>query len=185
MNVLWFIVVLQINPGFAVLIIASAVVIATRYLLSRRTRRKLRRLYEEALQEKEAFLEAFNDTRFDDFSAFDFRLGYFSHVSPFPRMIESRWRYTIYLTDSEAEDDTTLTHEISECTIGRIIERLLSLEKPLYLQRKEEDKFWVHGKKRKYLVEHVLATLGEVDNITSETLRQRLDKEDVEAWLGH
>lgn len=176
--------VLPINPGFAVLILISAVVIATRYLLLRRTRRRLLERYSEALQEQEAFLKAFDVTPFDDFSAFEFRFGRFSHVSPFPKMIEDKWMYSIYLSRSEGEDIATITHEISECTVGRVIERLLSLEKPLYLQRKEYGRFWVHGKKQRYLVEHVMTTLGEAEELPPEKLRERLNKEDARAWLN-
>lgn len=176
--------VLQINLGFVALILIFAVVIVARYLLVRKTRRKLWKSYYKALQEQETFLKAFNVTPFDDFSAFDFKLGRFSHVSPFPKLIEDGWRYGIYLSRSEAEDIATITHEISECTLGRLIEGLLNLEKPIYLQRKEDDKFWVHGKKQRYLVEHIVATLGEVDDLTPKKLRERLNKEDAKAWLN-
>ncbi len=170
------------NLGFAALILIFAVLIMARYLLFRKTRRKLWKRHYEALQEQETFLKTFKATSFVDFSSFDFRLGRFSHVSPFPKLIEGVWRYGIHLSHSEAEDISTITHEISECTLGRVIEGLLNLGKPLYLQRKEDDKFWVQGKKQKYLVEHVMTTLGEVDDLTHEKLRQRLNKEDVEAW---
>jgi hypothetical protein len=43
---------------------------------------------------------------------------------------------------------------------------MLKLEKPLYLQRKENNKFWVHGRKQRYLLEHIMVTLGEVDDLT-------------------
>lgn len=174
---------LQINFGFVALILIFAVIIMVRYLSVRKTRRKFWKHYYEALEEQEAFLEAFNVTSFDDFSAFDFRLGSFSHISPFPDLIEDGWRYGIYLSHSEAEDIVTINHEISECTVGRVIEKLLNLEKPLYLQRKEANKFWVNGKKQKYLVEHVMATLGEADDLTHEKLRERLNKEDAKSWL--
>jgi len=173
---------LQVNLGFALLILISAVIIIMRYLLMRKTRERLWRHYYEALQERKAFLKSFNAV--DDFSAFDFELGRFSHVSLFPRLVKGEWRYRIYLDSSDVEDVGTITHEISECTIGRVIERLLNLEKPLYLQRKEDDKFWVHGKKQRYLVEHVMATLGEADDLTPNRLQQRLNKEDAEAWLN-
>jgi len=175
---------LEINLGFVVLALIFAVVIVVRYLLVRKTRRRLWKLYYEDLEEQEAFLEAFNVSSFNDFSAFDFNLGSFSHVSPFPKLIEGDWRYRIYLSGSEVEDIVTVTHEISECTLGRTIERLLNLESPLYLLRRETDKFWVHGKKQKYLIEHVMATLGEVDDLTHWKLKQRLNKEDVKAWLN-
>lgn len=172
------------NLGFAALILIFAVVIIARYLLVRKTRRKFWKLYHKSLQEQEAFLEAFNVSPFRDFSAFDFKLGRFSHVSPFPSKVGDEWRYRIYLGSSEADEVVTITHEISECTLGRVIEKLLNLEKPLYLQRKKDDRFWVHGKRQRYLVEHVMATLGEVDDLTPKKLRQRLNKEDARAWLN-
>lgn len=175
--------VLEINFGFATLILIFAVVIMVRYSLARKNQRELWKLYGEALKEHEAFLKAFSVSPFDDFSAFDFRLGRFSHVRPFPNLVEGEWRYGICLSSLEAEDIVTITHEISECTLGRIIERLANLEKPLYLQRKENDRFWVSGKKQRYLVEHVLATFGEVDNLTYKRLMERLNNEDAKAWL--
>jgi hypothetical protein len=140
--------------------------------------------YDQTWREQETFLKTFSVTPFDDFSAFDFKLGQFSCVSIFPKLVENEWRYSIFLSSAEAEDIVTIAHELSECTVGRVIERLLNLEKPLYLQRKENDKFWLHGKKQKYLVEHVIATFGEVDSLTHEKLRERLNKEDVKAWLN-
>lgn len=174
----------QTNLGFVAFFLIFAIVILARYLLVRKTRRQLWKDYYEAVQEQQAFVKTFNVTSFDDFSAFDFRPGRFSHVSPFPSRIENKWRYRIHLSCSEAEDVVTIIHEVCECTLGRVIEKLLELEKPLYLQRKEDDKFWVHGKKRKYLVEHVMATLGEGDALTQKKLMQRLDREDVKAWLA-
>jgi hypothetical protein len=175
---------LQINLGYVVLFLIFAFLIILRYLLVRKTRRKLWSRYYEILQEQETFLKTFGVTPFEDFSAFDFRLGGYSHVSPFPNLVQGEWRYRIHLTSSEAEDIVTITHEISECTLGRVIEKLLSLEKPLYLKRKEDDKFWVHGKKQKYLIEHVITTLGEADDLTQTKLWQRLNKEDAKAWLN-
>jgi len=175
---------LQISSGFVVLILIFAVVIVMRYLLLRKTRKRLWKRYYDDLQEQEVFLKTFDVAYFDDFSSFDFRRGGFSHVSPFPKRIEGEWRYIIYLSRSEVEGIVTITHEISECTIGRVIEKLLKLKKPLYLQRKENGKFWVRGKRQKYLVEHVMATLGEVDDLTHKELRQRLSKEDLETWLN-
>lgn len=172
------------NLGFAALILVFAVVVIASYSLDRKTRRKFQKRYYEALQEQETFLEAFNVSPFRDFSAFDFKLGRFSHVSPFPSKVGAEWRYGIFLSSSDVDDVGTVTHEISECTLGRVIERLLNLEKPLYLQRKEDDKFWVHGRKQKYLVEHVMTTLGEVDDLTREKLKQRLNREDANAWLN-
>ena len=101
----------QINLGFVVLALIFVVVIVVRYLLVRKTRRRLWKLYYEDLEEQEAFLEAFNVSSFNDFSAFDFNLGSFSHVSPFPKLIEGDWRYRIYLSSSEVEDIVTVTHD--------------------------------------------------------------------------
>jgi hypothetical protein len=150
----------------------------------RKARRRFWKRYRAILKEREDFLKTFGSVYFDDFSSFDFKLGGFSHVSPFPKFVGGGWRYVIYLSPSEVEDIVTITHEISECTIGRVIEKLLNLRSPLYLQRKESDKFWVQGKKQKYLVEHVMATLGEIDDLTNKQLRQRLSKEDARTWLN-
>ncbi len=176
--------VLQINFGFVMLVLIFFVVIGARYLLMRKAQRRMWSRLSEELRERENFLEIFSVTSFDDFDAFDFIIGGFSHVSPFPAMVEGEWRYRIYLSRSEVGDIITIVHEIVECTVGRVIERLLNLEKPLYLQRKEDDKFWVQGKKRKYLVEHVMATLGEAEDLTQRKLRERLEKEDAEDWLN-
>jgi len=170
--------------GFAALILIFALVFLVRYLLFRKARTKYQKFHIETLKEQEDFLKSFNVSPFNDFSAFDFDYGSFSHVSPFPSRISGEWRYRIFLNSPEADDVVTVAHEISECTLGRVIEKLLNLDKPLYLYRKEDDKLWVHGKKQKYVIEHVLATLGEVDDLTHEKLRQRLDKEDAEAWLN-
>jgi len=174
----------MINPGVIVLVLILSVLFATRYLVLRKTGRRLWHRYREALREREVFLKSFNPSSFEDFSAFDFGLGHFSHVSPFPKQVGDEWRFRIYLSGSEAEDLQTIVHEISECTIGRLIEKLLNLKKPLYLQRKEDDKFWLHGKRQRYLVEHVVTTLGEAEELNREKLFQRLEKEDAETWLN-
>jgi hypothetical protein len=174
----------QIGSGFVALILIFAIVVGMRYLLMRKTRKKFWKRYHAILKERENFLKTFGDVYLDDFSSFDFELGSFSHVSPFPKFVGGGWRYVIYLSPSEAEDIITIIHEISECTIGRVIEKLLSLKKPLYLQRKEDDKFWVQGKKQKYLVEHIMATLGEIRDLTPKQLRQRLSREDARIWLN-
>lgn len=166
------------------LILIFALAILIRYLLLIRPRRESSELHFETLKEREAFFESFIVSPFTDFSEFDFERGSFSHVSPFPARASGEWRYRIYLSSLEVDDVVTINHEISECALGRLIEKLLTLEKPLYLYRKEDDKFWVHGHKQKYLVEHVLATLGEVDDLTHEKLSQRLDKDDIKAWLN-
>lgn len=174
---------LQINLGFAALILIFVVVITVRYILVRKTQKKMWTNYYELLQEQEVFLNNFIATPFDDFGAFDFVLGRFSHVSPFPRLVEGTWRYTIYLTTSEAEDIITIAHEISECSLGRIIERLLDLKRPLFLLRKQGEKFSVRGKKQQYLVEHFVATLGEVEDLTPDKLRERLNKDEIESLI--
>lgn len=181
-----FTMALAENLGFLALILIVTVVIAVHYLLTRKTQGKLWKVYSEALREQETFLKAFSSSPFEDFSLFDFRVGRFSfsYVSPFPKQVEGEWRYGICLGHSEAEDVSTITHEISECTIGRVIERLLNLETPLYLQRKEANRFWIHRKKQKYHVEHIMVTLGELDELTFEKLSERLNKEDIEAWLN-
>jgi hypothetical protein len=174
----------KMNLGFTVLILIFLLVLVVEYLLNRKTRRKLWKLRSEAMEERKALLDSFDVSPFDDFSEFDFEHGSFSHVSPFPSKIHGEWRYKIFLSSQEAEDIVTVAHEISECTLGRVIEKLLHLKKPLYLYRKEDNKFWVHGKKQNYLVEHVLVTLGEVDDLTQEKLKQRLSDEDLKAWLN-
>jgi hypothetical protein len=59
---------------------------------------------------------------------------------------------------------------------------VLNLNKPLYCQRSEDNKFWVKGKKQYYLIEHIMATLGEINDLTPEKLRERLSKEEIESW---
>jgi hypothetical protein len=88
----------------------------------------------------------------------------------------------VYLAKADFEDIDTIVHEITECTVGRMIERLLQLKKPLYLLRKQENKFWIDGKQQKYLVEHILTTLGELDSISAEKLGERVAAEDIEKW---
>jgi len=172
-----------IDLAFIVLIFVAASI--ARYVWIRRIRKKTSELYVKALQEQETFLKTFILAPFSDFSLFNFYLGRFnfSYVSPFPESVEGRWRYKIVLTRSESEDIATINHEILECTVGRLIENLLNLEKPLYLQRKEHDKFWINGKKQKYLLEHLVATLGEIDDLTTKELEKRIDKEDLKTWL--
>jgi hypothetical protein len=71
---------------------------------------------------------------------------------------------------------------LTECTVGRLIERILNLKKPLYIERKESDKFWVHGKKGKYLLEHVVTTLSEIGKVENEKLRDRFSEEDFKEF---
>jgi len=173
-----------VNVGLAVLLLISFAVALVQYFFLRKQRRETRIRQQQIRQEQEIFMKTFNDPPFDDFSAFDFWSGRLSFVAPFPRLVENEWRYIISLSASDVEDFVTIAHELSECTIGRVIERLLELEKPLYLLRKEDDKFWIHGKQQKYLVEHVMATLGEVDSLIHERLRERLGKEELKEWLN-
>ena len=133
-------------------------------------------------REQELFLATFDPSKFADFDAFTFRAGSFSHISPYPTQKDGEWRYTIYLAELEAEDLATVIHEITECTLGRVIERLLDLKKPLYLQRKREEKFWVSGQQQKYILEHLLATISEFDDIPKEKQEERMAPEDIKTW---
>jgi len=133
-------------------------------------------------QEREFFLASFDPSTFTEFDTFTFRLGSFSHVGPFPTKNGGEWVYTIFLTEQDIEDIDTISHEITECTLGRLIERLLSLKSPLYLIRKQDDKFWLSGQRQKYILEHIVATLGELDSTTQKILEERVAKEDIQAW---
>lgn len=132
--------------------------------------------------EQELFLTTFDPSKFVDFDTFNFQIGSFSHVSPFPTISDGEWRYTIYLANPEIEETDTIMHEITECTIGRVIEKLLELKKPLYLQRKLEEKFWVTGQQQKYILEHLLATFSEFDDIPREKQQERIAPKDIEKW---
>lgn len=88
----------------------------------------------------------------------------------------------MYFVRSEAEDIDTIVHEITECTVGRLIEKLLQLKKPLYMIRKQEDKFWLSGQQQKYLPEHLVTTFSELGNITREKLQERMALQDIEKW---
>lgn len=133
-------------------------------------------------QERKSFLTNFNPSGFTDFDTFTFGLASFSHVEPFPAKKDGEWIFTVFLAKQDEEDVDTIVHEIAECTIGRLIERLLMLKKPLYLIRKQDDKFWLNGRQQKYLPEHILATLSELDNIPKEKLEERIAPEDIEMW---
>jgi len=161
-----------------VLFVVVVVFFLLRLRLFVRYSREKRRVQDEV----DSFLTNFSTSQLTDFGAFEFQLGSFSHVSPFPSKTSGEWRYTIYLAKPEAEDDGTVVHEIVECTVGRAIERLLELKKPLYLQRKHEDKFWVSGQQQKYLLEHVLATIAEFDDIPKEKQEERIAPEDIRKW---
>jgi hypothetical protein len=133
-------------------------------------------------KEQEFFLATFDPSKFTDFDVLDFQAGSFSHIDPFPSKLDGEWYFTVYLAKADFEDIATIVHEITEHTIGRMIERQLQLRKPLYLLRKQENKFWIIGKQQKYLVEHILATLCELGNISREKLGERVAAEDIEKW---
>lgn len=164
-----------------VLFVVAIVFFLLRLRFFVRYSREKRRVQDEI----DSFLTNFNPSELTDF-AFKFQLGSFSHVSPFPSKTSGEWRYTIYLAKPESEEDDTIVHEIVECTLGRVIERLLELKKPLYLHRKREDKFWINGQQQKYLLEHLLATIAEFDEIPKEKQEERIAAEDIRKWqLGN
>lgn len=171
------------NIGFVVFAVIVVFVGIVKYVMLQRRRGYLRRLFLKIEKDVSDFLATFNPSSFNDFSAFDFKIGRFSLVAPFPNRDWGEWRYIIYLNKFEAEDMITILHEIIECTIGRVIEKLLDLDKPLYLKRKQEDKFWILGKKQKYIIEHVMTTLCEAVDFDHKRLKERLAKEDFKAWL--
>lgn len=133
-------------------------------------------------QERELFLANFDPSKFTDFDMFNFNLWSFSHVGPFPAKSNGEWVYTIFLAKQDNEDIDTIVHEITECTVGRLIEKLLQLKKPLYLMRKQDNKFWLSGQRQNYLPEHLVATLSELDNIPREKLEERIALQDIEKW---
>ncbi|HVP93031.1 MAG TPA: hypothetical protein VMS94_04745 [Acidobacteriota bacterium] len=135
-----------------------------------------------ALAERELFLTTFDPSKFTDFDLLSFQAGSFSHIGPFPSKRDGEWYFMVYLAKTDFEDIATIVHEITEYTVGRMIERLLQLKKPLYLLRKQENKFWINGKRQKYLVEHILTTFSELDNISVERLGERVAAEDIENW---
>ena len=133
-------------------------------------------------QEREFFLANFDAATFTDFDTFTFRLWSFSHVGPFPAKSDDEWVYTIFLTKQDNEDIGVIVHEITECTVGRLIEKLLLLKRPLYLIRKQDNKFWLSGQQQKYLLEHIVATLSELDNLPKERLEERIAAKDIQTW---
>ncbi|MEM2975092.1 MAG: hypothetical protein QW821_01550 [Candidatus Bathyarchaeia archaeon] len=154
-----------------------------RFIIMLRRAEKYSQHQKQAQKEKEEFLATFGDTPFNDFSSLEFKIGQYSHCHPFPRKNHDGWVYTLYFTRRDAEDVATIVHEITEWTIGRVIEKLLNLKKPLYLQRKQENNFWISGKKQKYVLEHVITTLSELDATAKEKLTERLAAEDIKTWL--
>jgi hypothetical protein len=145
--------------------------------------RRQRKILDKSDRKISEFIEAFDPSFFVDFSLFNFKRGAESLISPFPKQDGTEWKYTIYLSRADVEDLVTITHELTECTVGRLIERILSLKKPLYIERKESDKFWVHGKKGKYLLEHMVTTLSEIDQVENEKLRDRFSEEDFKEFI--
>jgi hypothetical protein len=172
------------NAGLVVLTIVVVLVALFRYSMFRRRQEHVKKLSAEIEKDISDFLAAFNPATHNDFSALDFRIGQTSLVAPFPNRGAGEWRYTIYLEKFEVEDEITILHEIVECTIGRVIEKLLNLDKPLYLKRKEDDEFWIPGKRRKYVLEHVVTTLCEAVDVDHHELKDRLAKEDFAAWFN-
>jgi len=168
-----------------IVLVAMAVILTLiRFVTMRRSRRRLGQLSTEIDREIKEFLADFTPSTFEDFSALNFKLGTDSYCAPFPhKNADGELEYSVYLSRHDAEDVATITHELTEWTIGRLIEKLLDLNKPLYLKRKQEDKFWMHGTKQKYVLEHVLTTLGETSDTTDILLRERLAKEDIKAWF--
>jgi hypothetical protein len=166
------------ESSFALIFSLLIAVTLSRYLVYRR-RRKILLKEDEKLHE---FIKSFDPSSFTDFSLLSFRSGAESLIAPFPSKEDRDWRYTIYLSRVEIEDLTTIAHEITECTIGRLIERLLGLDKPLYIDRKENDKFWIHGKNRRYLLEHAVTTFSEIGQVENEKLKERFSKEDFEEF---
>ena len=152
------------------------------FLLRLRYLKRYSKIKKKIERDQDVFLTMFDPSKFVDFDAFTFQVGSFSHVSPFPAQSDGEWRYKIYLASSEVEDADTLIHELTECTIGRVIERLLDLKKPLYLKRKQDEKFWVTGKRQKYILEHLVATLSEFDDIPKEKQEERVAPEDIKGW---
>jgi len=145
------------------------------YMEYSRGKRKIR-------EEVNAFLKNFNLSDFCNYDMLEFQLASFSHVSPFPKKIDGEWRYIIYLAQPEATDTSTIVHEIVECTIGRVIEKLLQLKKPLYLLRKHDGKFWVTGQQQKYVLEHLLTAMTEFNDIPKEKQEERVAPEDIKKW---
>jgi hypothetical protein len=156
--------------------------VAVVFMLRLRYFSRYSKVKKEMQAEREIFLATFDPSRFIDFDVLRFRAGAFSHIDPFPSKHDGEWLFTVYLVKADFEDVDTITHEITEFTVGRIIERQLQLKKPLYLLRKQTDKFWISGKQQKYLIEHILATFSELENINVEKLGERIASEDVEKW---
>lgn len=152
------------------------------FLLRLRYFIKYSKMKKKMEREQELFLATFDPSKFTDFAVLNFQAGTFSHIDPFPSKHNGEWHFAVYLAKADFEDIDTIVHEITECTVGRMIERLLQLKKPLYLLRKQENKFWIDGKQQKYLVEHILTTLGELDSISAEKLGERVAAEDIEKW---
>jgi len=172
------------DSGLVILIVMAVALTLIRFLILKRSRKRLDQLSAEMDREIEEFLVGFKPSTFDDFSVLDFRVGVDSYCAPFPhKSSDGELRYSVYLSRREAEEVATIIHELTEWTIGRLIEKLLELYKPLYLQRKQEDRFWIHGTKQRYVLEHVVTTLSETHDASDNLLRERLGKEDIKAWF--
>jgi hypothetical protein len=133
-------------------------------------------------QDRDFFLANFDPSTFTDFDNFSFTSWSFSHVGPFPDKSDGEWVYTIFLAKQDNEDISTIVHEITECTVGRLVERLLLLKRPLYLMRKQGSRFWLSGRRQKYLPEHIIATLSELNDIPKEKLEERIALQDIQSW---
>jgi len=140
------------------------------------------RIKRKAQREREFFLANFDASKFTDFDMFNFGLWSFSHIAPFPTNSNGEWVYTIFLAKQDEEDVGTIVHEITECTVGRVIEKLLQLKKPLYLMRKQDNKYWLSGQRQKYLPEHIIVTLSELDSLPKEKREERIAPTDIERW---
>jgi hypothetical protein len=165
-----------------ILIIVFAIVFVAIFLLRLRYFVQYSKMKKKTEKEHEFFLSTFDASKFNEFDAFTFQLGSFSHISPFPTQSDGEWRHMIYLAVPEAEDTDTIIHEITECTLGRVIEKLLNLKKPLYLQRRQDEKFWVSGQRQKYILEHLLASFSEFDDIPKQKQEERIAPEDIKKW---
>jgi hypothetical protein len=171
----------SVDTRTVVIVILFGVVVIV-FLLRFRYSSQYSKMVKHALAERDLFLRTFDPSVFIDFDVLSFQAGGFSHIGPFPSKRDGEWYFTVYLAGADFEDVGTIVHEIVECTVGRIIERQLQLKKPLYLLRKQEDKFWVNGRQQKYLVEHIVTTFSELGSISAEKLRERVAAEDIANW---
>jgi hypothetical protein len=167
------------NTSLAIIFSLIAVGAIVRYFLLR----KIGKSFSKNDETNHEFLTAFKSMFFDDFSSLSFRSSQESLIEPFPVKEDGGWKYTICLSLQDTEDLVTITHEITEFTVGRPIERLLHLGKPLYLERKE-DRFWIRSNEGKYVLEHVVTTLSEVGYVETEKLKGKFLGNDFEKLIG-